>query len=431
MPEAGRSARDDASAVLFWLGGQCCAVLADRVARVVGAHPITRLPLLPPEVPGVVALAGKVAPVLDLRRILGLPAADHRDGELVLVTIGGQTYALPVDRVLQIAVGSWTGESQWRDTPVRLVHIEEMLERCLPDGTATGAGLPSVELAQSAPIPVQQSPALRTRSAALAVETETSHDLLPLDCVVELSESLPTVAVPDPIFSGAALHRDALLPLLSLDALLGRPETNEDACGSFVVVDMDGRRCALAVKRVVGLSTDAVHVIDLQSLLVAPLLGPRSALRSTMPQQPQTSVGGTRYLLVELAGRTCAFALNSVAHIHAGCRVLRAPALTGGGAVGVIAIGGRVLPVLDLGALLGVPAQPQMHQFVELKPLQTDTFVVAIDRIMGIVAIEQDALVRSAEGNAISAVARLDAKLVWILSAPLIAEHGEATSDAA
>lgn len=429
MPEAARSARDGASAVLFWLGGQCCAVLADRVARVVGAHPITRLPLIPPEVPGVVALAGKVAPVLDLRRILSLPPGNSRDGELVLVTIGTQTYALPVDRVLQIAVGSWTGESRWRDAPVRLVHIEEMLERFLPDDAAAGMALASIEMAQSAP--VQQSPALRTRSAALAVETGSSHELLPLDCVVELSESLPTVAVPDPRFSGAVFHRDALLPLVSLDALLGRPETDKSAYGSFVVVDVDGRGCALAVKRIAGLSAEAANVIDLRSLLINLLPEPRSALRSTMPQQPQTSVGRTRYLLVELAGRTCAFALNSVAHIHAGCRVLRAPTLTGSRAVGVTAIGGRVLPVLDLGALLGVPTQPQMQQFVELKPQQADTFVVGVDRIMGIVAIGQDALVRSTEGSAISAVARLDAKLVWILSASLIAEQGEATSDAA
>lgn len=420
MPEA-RSARDDMSAVLFWLGGQCCAVLADRVARVVGAHPITRLPLLPPEVPGVVALAGKVAPVLDLRRILGLPAADRRNAELVLVTIGTQTYALPVDRLLQIAVGSWTAESRWRDTAVRLVDVEGILRRFLPDDAAAGMSLASVQMARSAP--VEQSPALRTRSAALAVETEASQEALPLDCVVELSESLPTVAVPDARFAGAAFHRGALLPLVSLDALLGRAGTDKGVGGSFVVVDVDGRRCVLVVKRIAGLAAEAAKVIDLRSLLADLLPEPRSALRSTPPQQ--TRVGRTRYLLVELAGRTCAFALNSVAHIHAGCRILAAPRLTRSKTAGVTAIGGRVLPVLDLAARLGIAVRTQMQQFVELKSQAADTFLVGVDRILGIAAIAHDALVRSTEGGAISAVARLDGKLVWILAASLIAERGE------
>jgi len=418
------------SAVLFQLGGACCAVLADRVTRVVGAQRITRLPLLPPEIPGVVALGGKVAPVLDLRRVLGLPAND-KNGELILATIGAQTYALPVDRVLQIAAGTWTDESQWHGVPVRLVRIEEILERVLPEGAPAGMGLASIEIARTAPIPMQQSRAFNRRSAALAVETETSRALLPLDCVVELSEDLPLVAVPDPLekFSGAVLHRDELLPLVSLDALLGRPHTSKNAGSSFIVIDADGRRCALAVKRVIGLSATAAQVIDLRSLLIGLLPEPRSTIRSPMPQRAQ-SAGVGRYLLIELAARTCAFALDSVAHIHAGCRVLRASG-SESKVAGVTAIGGRVLPVLDLAALLGAPAQIRMQQFVELKSQTSDTFLVAVDRVIGIVSIEDGALLSGVEGSAIGGVARLDAKLVWILDASRIAEHGEGTSHAA
>jgi chemotaxis signal transduction protein len=421
MPEAASSARDGASAVLFWLGGECCAVLADRVTRVVSAPPINRLPLLPQEVPGVVALGGKVVPVLNLRRILGLPAA-FDGGELILATIGTQAFALPVDRVVQIGVDSWTKESRWRGAPVRLLHIEEMLERFLPNEAT--AILASVAMAQS--LPVQQTPALRTHSAALVVETASSRDLLPLDCVVELSETLPTVSIPEPgtIFCGAAFHRGALLPLVSLDALLGRPDMS--AGGPFVVVDVDGRRCALGVKRVVGLSTNAANVIALRPLLLSLLPEPRATM-APIAQLLQAG-GGARYLLVDFAGRTCALALNSVAHIHAGCRVLRAPTGAGSKVVGVTAIGGLVLPVLDLGALLGLPPQAQMQQFVELKSPQAGTFVVGIDRIIGIISIGEDALVRSAEGSAIGSVARLDGKLIWILEPSFVAEHGGANA---
>jgi purine-binding chemotaxis protein CheW len=418
-----------ASAVLFQLGGAYCAVLADQVARVVGAQHITKLPLLPPEVLGVVALGGKVAPVLDLRRVLELPASD-KEGELILATAGAQTYALPVDRVLQIAAGIWAGESQWRGAPVRIVHVEEILERFLPRGALAGTGLGGTEISQSATIPAQQSPDLRTRS--LAIETESSQEFLPLDCVVELSEELPLVAIPDPSgkFSGAVLHRDVLLPLVPLDALLGRAQGSKNCGSSFIVVNADGRRCALAVKRVVGLSAERGGVIDLRSLLLDILPEPRSAVPSPLPQGVQ-SAAGTRYLLVELAGHSCAFALDSVAHIHAGCHMLRAPAGAGSRVVGVTAIGGRVLPVLGLAALLGVAAKPRMQQFVELKVQLGDPFLVALDRVIGIVSIADDALVGVAEGGAVSGVARLDSKLVWILAASLIAAHGGATSRAA
>jgi len=97
----------------------------------------------------------------------------------------------------------------------------------------------------------------------------------------------------------------------------------------------------------------------------------------------------------------------------------------------VAAIGGRVLPVLDLAALLGLNAGPAMQQFIELRSQETGTFVVAIDRVVGVVSIAQDALVPPPEGAAISAVARLGSNLVWILAASLIARRGGWRSNAA
>jgi chemotaxis signal transduction protein len=402
----------DAKAALFTLADMRCAILADRVVRIESAQRITRAPLLPPEVPGVVVLGGKVIPVLALRRLFDL--AEQQEGELLLVTSGTENYALQVDRVLQVGILP----DEHRDA--LRVDVDALLKRLAPGQLATGSSLPSADMAEGASV----IPDTAIESRGLAVETATSRELLPLDAVVELSETLSVVPIPDPVFAGAVLHRRRLVPLISLDALLGRSASNG---ASFVVVELDGRRCALSVNAVIGLSAETENTVDLRSRL-AELL-PASQPTAPAPQQQTPSgITSTRYLLVELEGQTCAFALASVARIHTGCHVLKA--LAGRTVVGVTAVGGRVLPVVDLARIIGIDAPRAMQYFVELKPA-TETFMVAVGRIVGIASIGQDALVRQADSGAISAAAQLDGKLVWILAASLIAKHAESRRDAA
>lgn len=271
-------------------------------------------------------------------------------------------------------------------------------------------------------------------AAALLVETESARELLRLDDVIELSEPLPVVAgegiaVP---FAGTVAHRDAQLPLIDLDTLLGRPRANADKPGALAIVAVDGRSYALAVKRVIGLSpgTDPARIVDLRALLADLPLAAEPVRVMPAPREPEAAAVSARYLLIELAGGTCAFELMSVVHLHADCQVLRAPNVGDGVAAGVTAIGGRVLPVVDLAARLGLTAKPRMTQFVELRLRPGETFVVAVERIVGIAAIRQDALAPPPGESAISAVTQVGAKNVWVLTASRIAESRRG-SDAA
>ncbi len=273
-----------------------------------------------------------------------------------------------------------------------------------------------------------------THPTALLVETEISRELLPLGDLIELSEPLPILPLPDAsaIISGAITHRDVSLPVIHLDALLGRPSTKDDKHGAFAIVEIDGRQCALAVKRVVGLAveTDSNRVIDLRSLL-ADLLHEAGAVRATTGSKERNRVTEkARYLLAEVASQTCGFEVASVAHLHAECRILRAPKTDESLAVGVTAIGGRVLPVLDLAGHLGLQGKLATPQFIELNLRQSETFVVAVERIVGIVAIRQDMLSEPPEDRPISAVAQLGSKAVWILTPSLIARREARGPDA-
>jgi chemotaxis signal transduction protein len=443
MPEITPSAEDRAGSkvLLFWQGGECCAIPADLVVKVVPSQPLTLLPFLPKPVLGVVAISGKVVPVLDLHLMLDLPSGDQMSGELVLVAMGAETFGLRVDHVLRITAHL----DQWLDTPVRLIDVGDLFERHLRERTTALAALVSLDVTRLHAVPGEsaaqdQATVLGVRGAALAVETARSYEFLPLDLVVELSETLPVASVPDPspVFAGAAFFRDTLLPVICLDSLLGRPLAPAEARGSFIVVDADGRRCALAVKQMIGLVPDAEpeSVIDIRRLLESLLPQTEPGGRAAMvPAAPAPTTQGpapeTRYLMVELTGQMCAFALPSVAHIHAECRVVQMPAATHSAAVGVTAIGGRVLPVLDLAAALGLATGSAPQHFIELKSQQTGPFMVAIDRIVGIAAIGQDALIPPLDGGAVNAVARLGANLVWVLDAASIVEQSGWRCDAA
>ena len=84
----------------FELSSRRLALPVDLVETIVRAAAITPLPQSPPFVEGVVNLRGRIVPVLDLRRRLGLPAIplspQHR---FVVVRVPRRSLALRVDQV--------------------------------------------------------------------------------------------------------------------------------------------------------------------------------------------------------------------------------------------------------------------------------------------------------------------------------------------
>lgn len=84
-------------------GRRCGLALAD-VREIVPAVTPMPLPDAPPAVEGVINLRGRIVPVLDLRRRLGLLAKplEHTD-HLVITQVDGRPLALRVDRAVGLA----------------------------------------------------------------------------------------------------------------------------------------------------------------------------------------------------------------------------------------------------------------------------------------------------------------------------------------
>jgi purine-binding chemotaxis protein CheW len=64
---------------------------------------LTRVPQAPSEIEGVINLRGKIIPVVDLRRRFGMPAAERKgENRIVVVEVKGRVVGFIVDRVHEV-----------------------------------------------------------------------------------------------------------------------------------------------------------------------------------------------------------------------------------------------------------------------------------------------------------------------------------------
>jgi len=86
----------------FQLAGGDYGVEWARVREVLRPQPVSRLPLAPPAIAGLMNLRGRIVPVVDLRIVLGLwdaGSATHAPGGLVVVGSADGPVALLVDAI--------------------------------------------------------------------------------------------------------------------------------------------------------------------------------------------------------------------------------------------------------------------------------------------------------------------------------------------
>ena len=89
--------------VLFDLESGHYAIDSRNVREIIRMQVITKVPGAPPSVEGVLNLRGKVTPVLDLRKRLGLPVSNESQGtRIVVVEVEGQDVGLIVDGVSEV-----------------------------------------------------------------------------------------------------------------------------------------------------------------------------------------------------------------------------------------------------------------------------------------------------------------------------------------
>jgi purine-binding chemotaxis protein CheW len=89
--------------VIFKLGNESFGVEIATVESIIKMQTITRLPQAPGFVEGIINLRGKILPVVDLRKRLGIDLTEiTKDSRMVVVALSGTTVAMIVDQVHEV-----------------------------------------------------------------------------------------------------------------------------------------------------------------------------------------------------------------------------------------------------------------------------------------------------------------------------------------
>ena len=87
----------------FWLDGDLYGVEVEHVQEVLRSQSITRVPLAPPAVAGLINLRGQVVTAIELRERLGRrPRPEGQEAVVIVVRLHGEAVSLLVDSIADV-----------------------------------------------------------------------------------------------------------------------------------------------------------------------------------------------------------------------------------------------------------------------------------------------------------------------------------------
>ncbi|OMQ16569.1 chemotaxis protein CheW [Modestobacter sp. VKM Ac-2676] len=87
----------------FWLDGDLFGVEVEHVQEVLRSQGITRVPLAPPAVAGLINLRGQVVTAIELRERLGRkPRPEGQEAVVIVVRLRGEAVSLLVDSIADV-----------------------------------------------------------------------------------------------------------------------------------------------------------------------------------------------------------------------------------------------------------------------------------------------------------------------------------------
>lgn len=221
-------------------GGERLAVPAPIVREVARIPRLTRVPHAPSALLGLANIRGAVVPVLSLADLVERPVGTE---QRVVIVDDGALFGLAVDAVDALAEDG--------DSGARMLDLPALIAASLaPDGSRRAVGRAvaaeaAAETADHAVLPLVVF-ALGSQEFALPLGA--------VESVLRLPEAIAAMPHADAVVVGSATVRGALLPLLSLRALLAMPAAAATA-RTRVVVARIGPHC-------VGLVVDSIRGVE-------------------------------------------------------------------------------------------------------------------------------------------------------------------------
>ena len=133
---------DTSDFVTLMVGGQLFGIPVLQVQDVLNPMPVTRIPLAPPEVYGVLNLRGRIVTAINMRIRLGLPpredgsdTSSKKSGMSIVVEHKGELYSLSVDSVGDVISCGYdafektlpTLDPHWRDVAAGVYRLQSRL----------------------------------------------------------------------------------------------------------------------------------------------------------------------------------------------------------------------------------------------------------------------------------------------------------------
>lgn len=454
--------------VLFDIQENRFALRASAVSQVLESLAVTPLPYAPPEVEGLVNVAGSVLLKIDLALRLGMPArtADV-NGNLLVVITGHENIALQVDRVhnkINLDESLLTpyvdpdqrnlvcGEFMLNERMVLLLDEQSLDMRNMdPTGVPEGGGgLIGFDLNDTR---VEAAEQASTDMATVTVEDCGETYALHMTQVQEIVEIGPLTQLPGAsreVLGLMQLRGQALLTV-SLGGLLNRPHTTT---AKFVLVlKVQGLQLGVGVSAILGIeryAREAVQTVagaqdaQLEGYLngAATREGHMTGLLSMTGLLPAQTIAHyqrfltqqttfmlhnnhlvpsavRRMLSFRLGSERCALPLALVDRVEEYTVSVDLP--EGDNSLsGVIQIKGEIAPVIDLRRMLGV--QPVETSSYVVVRVDDEPWALIVDRIERVIDIEESNItpVRNQQNDYLNEVGKLDGELISLITlAPL------------
>ena len=232
----------------FAVGDRQFAIPAAIVREVISVPPMARVPGAPPPILGAANVRGKIVPIMAVSRLLG--TQDAEIGRIIVTDLNGSV-GLAVTSVSQL-----------------VSHDEAATFDAFDAETLIAQAMPAPRVRKSTPHDTKLQDAAGPLAEAIDLLTFTSSGqdfALPLaatEQVLHLPPDITKLPHADPVIVGTIGWNDAVLPLLSLAALLAMPIALETPRARIVVVRIGSQRVGMVVDAMKGIVTVPESAID-------------------------------------------------------------------------------------------------------------------------------------------------------------------------
>ncbi len=391
-------------------------IASDLVREVARLPRLTRVPHAPPALMGLANVRGTVVPVLSLARLVDRkPGGERR----IVIVDAGEPVALAVDAVARLVRTNDT-----KAAAIRAIDVVGLIAGSItanPQRRSQRSALAADDAAETSGVDLL---------ALVAFAIGQQEFALPLGAVEEVLRLPPDVArLPhaDDVVVGSTAMRGALLPLLSLRALLALPATVETPRSRVLVVRIGNHRVGLvvdAMRSILRVAEDHIdpvpHVLarghaetriqaicrlDDGKRLVSVLsvdhllrddITARLLQASTEEQEGMTvNVAGRaaeQFLMFRIGGAEFGLPISAVEEVAALparlTRLPRAPAFLRG----VMNLRGQVVPVIDQAQRFGEAPATSAKCRVVVARIGDLLAGFVVDAVSEVLSIELDAL---------------------------------------